>query len=129
MYELFNWHDITILLIIKSKRIVIDLIMFFQIVFRCFLVRSSNYRSSQDPTLDTFALSMMYQDNIMSYRILQVIIPTLFIFHGNYLVMNYIILWLHNFMKSFFNNCRNGYSHELCLRWITEKQDLPAFHH
>ena len=41
--------------------------------FRCFLVRSSNFKSSQDPTLDTFALSMMYHDNVASYRVLQVI--------------------------------------------------------
>jgi hypothetical protein len=36
-----------------------------------FLVRRSNFKSSQDPTLDTFALTIMYNNNVLSYRILQ----------------------------------------------------------
>jgi hypothetical protein len=36
-----------------------------------FLIRRSNFRSSQDPNLVTFALTMTYQDNVKMYRILQ----------------------------------------------------------
>lgn len=36
-----------------------------------FLIRRSNFRSSQDPNLDNFVLTMMYRDNVVSCRILQ----------------------------------------------------------
>jgi len=36
-----------------------------------FLIRRSNFRSSQEPNLVTFALTMTYQDNVKLYRILQ----------------------------------------------------------